>query len=160
MLAAINKGERFTTGKYNILRVVAAYPLVADFDSASVKVQERLIQDNHALAQLDGTALIAEFSTLGMQLAHTVEEKQQGKKRRHEDKDNAKAGPSEKLKVRDEVQITGPELDARIDGQRDSHSDEPPRTSSKQEARGRIASSSIERSGLRSRGRTRRKQYK
>jgi hypothetical protein len=59
MLNAINpRSARFTTGRYNILRVVAAFPLDADFSSTSTKVQKALNEDNHALAQLAYEKLI------------------------------------------------------------------------------------------------------
>src|SRR5260221_6337727 len=35
MLAVINKNDAFTTGQYNVLRDVAAFPLVAYFNSKS-----------------------------------------------------------------------------------------------------------------------------
>lgn len=53
MLAAIN-GDRaqFTTGEYNVLRLIAAYPLDSGFDSGAVSVVESLEKDNHPLATL------------------------------------------------------------------------------------------------------------
>src|SRR5258708_27452237 len=63
MLAAINKNKRFTAGEYNILRLVVAFPLAIDFNSKSLEVQEKLMEDEHALAQLGGTTLTAEFAT-------------------------------------------------------------------------------------------------
>ena len=60
MLAVINKSERFTNGKYNILRIVSTYPLTVDFSSQSF--QEKLPKDKHALAQIDGTTLMAEIA--------------------------------------------------------------------------------------------------
>jgi hypothetical protein len=54
MLAAINDEEdSFTGGRYNILRVVAAYPLDAGISSSqSEKIKEAVNADKHPLAIL------------------------------------------------------------------------------------------------------------
>ena len=61
MLTDINKQERFTDGEYNILQIIMAYPLAVDFNSQSF--QEKLLIDKHALAQINGTTLMAELTT-------------------------------------------------------------------------------------------------
>ena len=64
MLTAINKpGEGFTTGRYNILRVVAAFPLNANFNSRAAEVQNMLREDNHALAILPRSILTSALAT-------------------------------------------------------------------------------------------------
>jgi len=64
MLAAINKpGEGYTTGRYNLLRVVAAFPLSANFNSKAAAVTNALREDNHALALLPRSALISALAT-------------------------------------------------------------------------------------------------
>jgi hypothetical protein len=62
MLDAINQGDRFTGPKYNILRLVAAFPLDVNFKSSSLAVKQVLSQDTHALAKLSRTALMAELA--------------------------------------------------------------------------------------------------
>jgi hypothetical protein len=61
MLTAIDKDS--ATGLYDILRVVGAFPLTADFDSKSKEVGEALGEDRHALAQLSTTALTTALAT-------------------------------------------------------------------------------------------------
>lgn len=64
MLTAINKpDERFTTGRYNILRVAAAFPLHANLNSEATEVQKVLWEDNHALALLPQSALTSALAT-------------------------------------------------------------------------------------------------
>ena len=63
MKDAINLEDQFTDGEYNILRVVAAFPLDVNFDSTSKKVQESMEKDVHALAKLSQTAFTAELAT-------------------------------------------------------------------------------------------------
>lgn len=64
MLTAINRpDERFTTGRYNILRVVAAFPLRANFNSKATDVQKVLGEDTHALALLPQSALTSALAT-------------------------------------------------------------------------------------------------
>jgi hypothetical protein len=63
VLAAINKDERFTAGKYNILRLVAAYPLDADFEARGEKVAKVLEEDNHALALMRRSTLASILAT-------------------------------------------------------------------------------------------------
>ncbi|KAF8238002.1 hypothetical protein L208DRAFT_416279 [Tricholoma matsutake] len=59
MLEAINKAEDcFTGARYNVLRVVAAYPLDANFGSRSLEVQNASLKDNHPLATLDHAQLL------------------------------------------------------------------------------------------------------
>jgi len=63
MLDAINQGDSFPGLQYNILRVVAAFPLGADFQSSRGAVQEALGEDRHPLARLSRTALTAGLAT-------------------------------------------------------------------------------------------------
>ena len=64
MLAAINKSdEPFIEGQYNILRVVAAFPLNAKLDSRATEVEKVLREDNHALALLSRSALTSALAT-------------------------------------------------------------------------------------------------
>lgn len=64
MLAAINKPhEKFTTGRYNILRVVAAFPLNVNFKSMSTDVQSAMGEDSHPLALLPRSALASALAT-------------------------------------------------------------------------------------------------
>jgi len=63
-LEAINEPlEAFTKGQYNILRVIVAYPLEADLESSSEKVEAALRQDKHTLARLSRSALLAAVAT-------------------------------------------------------------------------------------------------
>jgi len=62
MLDSINQGPCFTGAKYNILRVVAAFPLDADFYTRSTAVAAVLEQDHHPLAKLSRTDLTLELS--------------------------------------------------------------------------------------------------
>ena len=60
MLEAINKAEDcFTGARYNVLRVVAAYPLDANFVTRSLEVQNALNEDNHPLASLEHAPLLS-----------------------------------------------------------------------------------------------------
>jgi hypothetical protein len=61
MLAAINEQDSWTGADYNILRVVAAYPLAADFSSKSKHVAAMLKADNHPLATLSNVPLVEEL---------------------------------------------------------------------------------------------------
>jgi len=63
MLGAINLGDCFTGLQYNILRVVAAFPLDANFGSLSKVVQTALDGDRHPLAKLSQVILTAELAT-------------------------------------------------------------------------------------------------
>jgi hypothetical protein len=63
MLAAINDGDPFTEAQYNLLRVVAAFPLAANFNSPSKVVRDALQEDAHPLAKLSNGALTAELAT-------------------------------------------------------------------------------------------------
>lgn len=64
MLAAINKPEDcFTGAKFNILRVVAAYPLNANLNSRSNAVQAMLKADEHPIATLKHAPLLASLAT-------------------------------------------------------------------------------------------------
>ena len=65
MLAAINKPEDCFTGEravYNVLRVVAGFPLGANFDAASKKVKNAIAEDPHPLAALNHAPLVASLS--------------------------------------------------------------------------------------------------
>jgi hypothetical protein len=62
MLAAINKPEDCFIGEkalYNVLRVVAGFPLGANFDVASKKIKTAIAQDPHPLATLNHASLVA-----------------------------------------------------------------------------------------------------
>ena len=60
MLEAINpESERFTDGRYNILRVVVAFPVDENFSSSAAGVQKALKEDSHALAKLKHLALVS-----------------------------------------------------------------------------------------------------
>jgi hypothetical protein len=63
MLGAINLGECFTGRQYNILRVVAAFPLDVNFESSSKAIQRALVEDKHPLAALSHVLLTAELAT-------------------------------------------------------------------------------------------------
>jgi len=63
MLGAINQGEESLGHKYNILRVVAAFPLDVNFQSSSKVVQMALDEDEHPLAALSHAILTAELAT-------------------------------------------------------------------------------------------------
>jgi hypothetical protein len=66
MLAAINTAEDcFTNGKYNILRVIAAYPLDAKLESRgpSDDIRSALLEDSHPLATMKHTTLLASLAT-------------------------------------------------------------------------------------------------
>ena len=63
MLGAINLGDCFTGLQYNILRVVAAFPLDANFESVSEVVQTAIDEDGHPLAKLSQVILTAELAT-------------------------------------------------------------------------------------------------
>jgi len=63
MLGAINQGDHFPGLQYDILRVVAALPLGADFESSGGAVQKALGEDGHPLARLSRAALTAELAT-------------------------------------------------------------------------------------------------
>jgi len=63
MLGAINHGDCFPGLQYNILRVVTAFPLGADFKSSGGAVQKALGEDRHPLTALPRAALIAELAT-------------------------------------------------------------------------------------------------
>jgi hypothetical protein len=66
MLAAINTAEDcFTNGKYNILRVIAAYPLDAKLESRapSEDIRSALLEDSHPLATMNHAALLASLAS-------------------------------------------------------------------------------------------------
>lgn len=108
MLAGINKQcASFTSGEYNILRVVAAFPLLVNFNSTSRDVGKRLSQDSHPLAQLSSAAFVFQLTkfpsrrdTISKMLTPLLEGKRekQDKKRKRiqeiEDENDAGAGPS------------------------------------------------------------------
>jgi hypothetical protein len=63
-LEAINTlPEAFTRGRYNMLRVIAAFPLAANLESSSKKVHAALSEDDHTLALLSRSALVAALAT-------------------------------------------------------------------------------------------------
>ena len=70
MLDAINKPQdRFTTGDYNVLRVIAAYPQNAVFPEKTVRKNKRptaveaaLMADKHPIAILKHVPLCASLS--------------------------------------------------------------------------------------------------
>jgi hypothetical protein len=66
LLEGINipSGECFTGGKYNVLRIIAAFPLGVDFNSTSKKVWKTLKDDNHPLAFLPGSVLTSALATM------------------------------------------------------------------------------------------------
>jgi hypothetical protein len=59
MLNSINKGPCFTGEQFNILRVVAAFPLTSNMNSASTHVQAAIKGDGHPLATLNPEVLFA-----------------------------------------------------------------------------------------------------
>jgi hypothetical protein len=64
MLAAINKREdAFTGGDFNILRVVAAYPLDVNLHSRSKFDEAALLADRHPLATLKRATLLTSLAT-------------------------------------------------------------------------------------------------
>jgi hypothetical protein len=64
MLLTINEEEDcFTGARYNILRVIAAYPLDADVNSqASKTIKEAIREDNHPLATLLHAPLLSSLT--------------------------------------------------------------------------------------------------
>jgi hypothetical protein len=63
-LETINTGDQaFTKGRYNILRVIAAFPLAVGLASSSKKVEAALNEDDHTLARLSRSALVAVLAT-------------------------------------------------------------------------------------------------
>jgi hypothetical protein len=50
MLSAINQGPCFTGAKYNVLRVIAAFPQLAKFSTTSKAVATTLRNNNHPIA--------------------------------------------------------------------------------------------------------------
>ena len=63
MHEAVNGGVPFTKGKYNLLRVVAAFPLEASFESWSAQVKRALSKDVHPLATLPARSLTSALAT-------------------------------------------------------------------------------------------------
>lgn len=63
MLEAIGKDE--ATNCYNIIRLVAAFPLKANLSSDSAEVKKALYEDKrkHALAQLSGSVMTSALAT-------------------------------------------------------------------------------------------------
>ena len=101
MLSAINKDDRFTEGQYNILRVVAAYPLAASFSSPSHVIERALMDDKHALAVLPRSSLIEVLSNLpcGKSIIEWLDNALKLKRTRDEVDDEAKIGqPASKKK--------------------------------------------------------------
>jgi len=63
MLKPINEAEDcFTGARYNILRVIAAYPLDANLDSQSENIQGAIREDKHPLATLRHAPLLASLT--------------------------------------------------------------------------------------------------
>ncbi len=63
MLEAVNKNVPFTKGKYNLLRVVAAFPLETNFNSRRTRVQRARYAKTHPLAKLPMSFLILALAT-------------------------------------------------------------------------------------------------
>ncbi len=63
MLGAINQGPCFAGPKYNILQVVAAFPLDVNFTSKSQAVRNAIQEDTHPLAKLSRLVLTTELTT-------------------------------------------------------------------------------------------------
>ena len=67
MLKSINKGKLFTGSgpglEYNILRVVAGFPLAADLPSKSYHIQTAISEDSHPLATLKPNLILAAIAT-------------------------------------------------------------------------------------------------
>lgn len=60
ILAAINQEDCFTGATYNILRVVATYPLQANFaNERSKKLTDALNEDKHPIASMKHSSLLA-----------------------------------------------------------------------------------------------------
>lgn len=66
MLEGINKpsGGPFTGCTYNILRVIAAFPLCINFNSSSIHIQNALREDDHPLASFSRTVLTSTLATI------------------------------------------------------------------------------------------------
>jgi hypothetical protein len=65
MLAAINTPDDCFVDEnalYNVLRVVAGFPLDANFDVESEKIKTAIVRDPHPLATLNHTALVASLN--------------------------------------------------------------------------------------------------
>ena len=58
MFDAINQEAPWTGADFNILRVVAAFPLAANVDSSSKYVKAKLKEDSHPLATLSRERLL------------------------------------------------------------------------------------------------------
>jgi hypothetical protein len=65
MLKAINGEDASFTSGYNILRVIAAYPLDVNLSSTSSDIARALRDDNHPLAILKHLPLVACLSSVG-----------------------------------------------------------------------------------------------
>ena len=63
MHEAVNEGVPFTKGKYNLLQVVAVFPLEANFKSWSAQVKCMLSKDMHPLATLPARSLTLALTT-------------------------------------------------------------------------------------------------
>jgi hypothetical protein len=99
MLAAINTAEDcFTNGKFNILRVIAAYPLDAKLESRapSEDIRSALLEDPHPLATMKHDALLASLATTDGVPSILSSLKQNLKRAR--EVDTADGQPSEKLR--------------------------------------------------------------
>ncbi|CAG8719929.1 11572_t:CDS:2, partial [Acaulospora colombiana] len=80
MLEYINKPSKgpFMGGRYNILRVVAAFPLDVNFSSISKHVQDALSEDKHDLASFSHTALVSALATISDYGENMVKELMKG----------------------------------------------------------------------------------
>ena len=64
MLEQINMGQDCFVGpKYNILRVIAAYPLDANIGSNSKEISDALLADAHPIATLEHNSFITSLAT-------------------------------------------------------------------------------------------------
>ena len=99
MLTAINKDE--VTGLYYILRVVAAHPLVADFNSKSAEVKDALREDKHALGQLPRQALTSALASTPDDRSILSKLTIALKRTREEDDEGEAGQPNRKAKRRD-----------------------------------------------------------
>jgi hypothetical protein len=97
MLEAINpESEQFTDGRYNILRVVVAFPVDADFSSPSTGVQKALKEDSHTLAKLKHSALVSTLAD--PEGESTISMLKKALKRRHDGDDNGDNRASKRVK--------------------------------------------------------------
>jgi hypothetical protein len=97
MLEAINpESERFTDGRYNILRVVVAFPVDANFSSSAAGVQKVLKEDSHELAKLKHSALVSTLAD--SEGESTISMLKNALKRRYDGDDNGDNRASKRVK--------------------------------------------------------------